>query len=236
MKELIDRVLRESGFRECPYFTKLRDGGFEKEDFVETQIQFYHAVTFFGRPMAALAAKIPGYALRLELVRNVWEEHGEGRLSKTHGATFRELLSRLGGVTAGDIERRSLWPEVRIFNTALSGACVLDEYLVGVAMMGIIERMFSEISAWLGQAIVDRGWLPRRRVVHYRLHEKLDVKHAEDFFDVLRPAWAASAENRYAIEQGLRMGSVLFTGLYDGLYRNRKRRLERRTLGPHART
>ena len=42
--------------------------------------------------------------------------------------------------------KRSLWPEVRIFNTCLSGTCVLDDYMVGVAMMGIIELMFCEIS------------------------------------------------------------------------------------------
>jgi hypothetical protein len=33
----------------------LADGSFDREDFVETQIQFFFAVVFFSRPMMALA-------------------------------------------------------------------------------------------------------------------------------------------------------------------------------------
>ena len=39
-----------------------------------------------------------------------------------------------------------MWPEVRAFNTVLVGACVMDEYLIGAGVMGIIERMFSDIA------------------------------------------------------------------------------------------
>ena len=148
MEKEIEIILQESGYKSNPYFVHLRDGTFEKEDFIATQIQFYFAVTFFSRPMAALAAKIPTPELRIEIVRNVWEEHGEGDASKIHGSTFLTLLDRLGKINYQDVNRQILWPELRIFNTTLSGACVLDEYLIGVGMMGIIERMFCEISSW----------------------------------------------------------------------------------------
>jgi pyrroloquinoline-quinone synthase len=72
-------------------------------------------------------------------------------------------------------------------------------------------------------------------MIHYDLHEEIDVKHSQDFFDVLAPAWEKSAENRYYIEQGLRLGAHVFNGLYEGLYRARKRRLMRRLRGPHSR-
>jgi pyrroloquinoline-quinone synthase len=235
MSELIDAVLDESRFRTNPYFAALRDGTFSKEDFVETQIQFYFAVTFFSRPMAALAAKIPAPELRIEILRNLWEEHGEGNLGGIHGRTFQEFLSRLANVTADEIHERTLWPEIRIFNTTLAGACLLDEYLIGVALLGVIERMFSEISCWLGQSVTERGWISRERMVHYSLHEKLDIKHAQDFFDVLAPAWEESPDSRYFIEQGLRMGAAVFNGLYDGLYRERSRRMKREVRGPHTR-
>lgn len=154
---LVDKVLSDENYSENPYFVNLSNGQFEKSDFVETQIQFYFAVVFFSRPMAALAAKIPTPEQRIEVIRNVWEEHGEGRLSDGHGSTFLEFLSRLANVTPEQVERRDLWPEIRIFNTTLSGACVLDNYLVGVSALGIIERMFSDISAWIGQGVVKRG-------------------------------------------------------------------------------
>lgn len=232
---LIDSILESSRYRENPYFRSLNDGSFSKGDFIETQIQFFWAVVFFSRPMAALAAKIPTPELRLEIVRNVWEEHGEGNLAKVHGTTFIEFLSRIGSVRPEEIEQRALWPEVRAFNIALSGTCVLDEYLTGVGMMGIIERMFSEISAWIGCGIVTRGWLAKDKMIHYSLHEKLDVKHSDDFFNILEKSWDHSDSDRYAIEQGLRLGAYIFNNLYDGLYLARTRRSLRSTRGMHSR-
>jgi pyrroloquinoline-quinone synthase len=228
---LIEAVLEESGYRENPYFRELASGGFSREDFLETQYQFYRVVTFFSRPMAALAAKIPTPELRLEVVRNLWEEHGEGDPARVHGTTFLELLARLRPEAprplAVALEERSQWPECRVFNTLLIGVCGLDEYLPGVGVMGIIERMFAEISAWIGRGIVTRGWLTEERMIHYSLHEELDLKHSGDFFAILEKSWDRSARARYEIEQGLRMGALAFNQLFDGLYRARARRAMR---------
>lgn len=228
---LVDEVLADVDYRENPYFRALEDGSFELSDFIETQLQFHSAVVFFSRPMAALAAKIPDAALRMEIVRNVWEEHGEGEVARMHGTTFVTFLSRLSCTSTEDVAHslasRPLWPEVRAFNTLLTGACVVDEYLVGVGTMGIIERMFAEISSWIGRGVVARGWLRREEMIHYNLHERLDLKHAADFFDVLVDAWGHGPEPRYRIEQGLRMGAVAFDQLYARLYRKRARRWQR---------
>lgn len=224
MNTLIDRILADARMADNPYFVALRDGSLTKDDFVETQIQFFFAVVFFSRPMSAVAARIPDPAQRVEILRNVWEEHGEGNSSLMHGETFLTLLDRLAGITRHDVEARALWPEVRAFNTTLVGAAVLDEHIVSVGMMGMIERMFCDISAWIGRAIVDRGWLSGDRLIHYNLHEKLDWRHSDDFFAVLRPTWVAGGANRYYIEQGLRLGACIFMALYEGLYRGRARR------------
>ncbi len=234
MNKLIEEILLESGFEKNNYFKSLNDGSFEKEDFIETQIQFYYAVIFFSRPMAALAAKIPSPLLRLEVLRNVWEEHGEGDHNKIHAATFLEFLLRVGAVKPAQIEERTLWPEIRIFNTTLAGACVLDEYLIGCGVLGMIERMFCEISSWIGTSVVKRGWLSSENMVHYNLHKDLDIKHSQDFFNVLQPSWDQNPENHYLIEQGLRLGATVFNGLYEGLYAQRKRRLYKSLPRPNS--
>lgn len=231
LDSLIGRVLDESGYRDNPYFSSLRDGSMDRADFVETQIQFYFAVIFFSRPMAAVAAKIPFPRQRVEVLRNVWEEHGEGDVRLMHGETFLELLSRLSGIDKHGVESRALWPEVRAFNTALVGAAVLDEFIVSASMMGIIERMFADISAWIGRAIVARGFLSEDRLIHYQLHEKLDQRHSEDFFQVVRAGYEASAEDRYYVEQGLRLGAYVFDRLYHDLHRARARRASASGLG-----
>lgn len=235
LKLLINSILEESKFRKNPYFSALRNGSFAKSDFIETQIQFYNAVIFFSRPMAALAAKIPTPQLRVEVLRNIWDEHGRGDFQQVHGATFTELLKRIGDITPADIECRALWPEIRAFNTSLTATCVLDEYLTGVGLMGIIERMFAEISAWIGNEIVNRGWLTQELLIHYTLHEEIDVQHAEDFFAILEHSWGKSLEDKYAIEQGLRLGAYIFNRLYEDLYHSRTRRVFRQTNGVHSR-
>ncbi|HEY5242043.1 MAG TPA: iron-containing redox enzyme family protein, partial [Polyangiaceae bacterium] len=131
---------------QSPYFRTLRDGSMTREQFVETQIQFFHAVIFFSRPMAALVGRIPRPQMRVALLENIGDEHGSGRLTVCHENTFLELLARLG-VERAEVDRRALWPEVRAFNAALLGACAHDDVYTGLAALGIIEDLFSGISA-----------------------------------------------------------------------------------------
>jgi pyrroloquinoline-quinone synthase len=226
---LVTRVLADTAVHGNPYFAALREQRFALPDFVETQIQFHDAVVFFSRPMAAVAAKIPSARSRVEILRNVWEEHGEGANDHHHGTTFMLFLERLAGLSQADVDARVLWPEVRQFNTTLTGACVMDDYAVGVGVLGAIERMFADISCWIGNAVVANGWLTEERLVHYRLHQELDVRHSEDFFDVLRPLWSRGKDERYLVEQGLRLGATAFDGLYRGLWNGRARRWLRET-------
>lgn len=227
MKDLINKILNEVDYTNNPYFKALNDGAFSKDDFIATQIQFYYAVVFFNRPMTALVAKIPDATLRLAILKNVWEEHGEGDIKNMHSNTFLEFLSRLGGISRSQVEKQTLWPEVRIFNTTLTGACVMDDFLIGVSVMGMIEMMFSEISHILSQGIIKNGWMTANNMIHYSLHKDLDVQHSQDFFDILDTFWCADPKNQYYIEQGLRMGATLFNNFYRDLFYSRARRLER---------
>lgn len=217
MNNLILKALALTDYQNNPYFVALKKREFEKSDFIQTQEHFYHAVNFFNRPMAVVAAKIPEQKLRLQILKNVWEEHGEGDVSKFHQATFKELLRRLG--SDRDVDDMSLSPHVRLFNTTLTGASVMDDFAVAVGVFGIIERMFVDISNMIGHAIVDNGWLESDQVIHYSLHKELDVRHSKDFFDILESFYG---EKRYEIEQGIMMGAVMFINLYTGLYHDRK--------------
>jgi len=231
LRALVNDVLTDVEHGKNPYLTALADGALSKDDFIETQLQFHGAVVFFSRPMAALAGKISEVRLRTEIVRNVWEEHGEGDAARAHGHTFETFLSRLMGCSVDDaraaLAARPMWPEVRAFNTVLVGACVVDDALVGAGTMGIIERMFSDISSQIGRAVVARGWLTAEQMIHYNLHEALDVKHAADFFDVLVHSFDDGELARHRIEQGLRMGAAAFDQLYAQLWRKRARRWHR---------
>ncbi len=76
---------------------------------------------------------------------------------------------------------------------------------------------------------------PDEKMIHYTLHHKLDIKHSEDFFDILKQPFLKSKENQYHIEQGLRLGATLFNDMYLGLWRSRKRRWILETPMPPSR-
>lgn len=211
-----ERILEQSGIRRNRYFQALEDGTLSLEEFRRSQEHFFFAVSFFPRPMAALVGRIPNPKQRLDILHNLVEEHGEFVEKQFHHTTFQQFLRSIGS-DPKKVEAQPLSPALRAFNSVLSCACVLDELEVGVACMGIIEYAFAGISATIGRAVVQRGWIRQRDLVHYALHAEIDERHAEEFFAVIEPRWAEPAR-RYFIEQGLRLGAYTFDRLYSDLY------------------
>jgi pyrroloquinoline-quinone synthase len=208
-------LFARTAFLDNPYLASLRDGGLSLDAFRRSQEQFFYAVSFFPRPMAALVGRIADPRLRLDILHNLVEEHGDFDERMFHHTTFQEFLRRLG-VNTDRLDSLHLWPEVRAFNSALTAACVLDELEVGVACMGMIEFAFADISADIGKGVVARGWLTSETLTHYKLHAEIDQRHADEFFAVIEPGWN-DPQKRYFIEQGLELGAYIFDRLYRDL-------------------
>jgi pyrroloquinoline-quinone synthase len=198
------------------YFTRLQDGSMTKAEFVLSQRQFFHAVRFFSRPIAALVARCPDSTMRMDLVRNLADEQGDFIPSQAHDRTFAAFLKSLG-VTGVEVTETAEGPEVRAFNCTLLGACMGAEVELAFGCLGIIEYAFAEISALIGKAVAARGWVRQESIVHYSLHAEIDRRHAEEFFAVIEPAWVRQPEKRPAILQGLELGRHAFARLYADL-------------------
>src|SRR2546421_6416948 len=209
------RTLEKSGILRNPYLQTLGDGTMTLEGFRRSQEHFLFAVSFFPRPMAALVGRIPNPKARLDILHNLVEEHGEFDEECFHHTTFQRFLRSIGSEPE-KLETAALSPALRAFNSVLTCACVLDELEVGVACMGIIEFAFARISAVIGQAVVEQGWVQKEDLVHYALHAQIDERHAEEFFAVIEPSWNDQAR-RYFIEQGLELGAYVFDRLYRDL-------------------
>jgi pyrroloquinoline-quinone synthase len=215
--ERVDRILSASGILENPYFESLRNGEMPREEFHQTQRQFYYAVDFFSRPMSALLMRLPCPKQRLSILANVVEEHGDFQPAAFHEATFRDFLVALGD--SARPERAEMGPPVHAFNSAIMAACLSDDIQVGIACLGIIEYAFADISALIGKAVVDRGWVTEDKLVHYSLHAAIDKKHAADFFELVEDDWHDPAM-RPLVEQGLQLGAYVFDRLYRDLILN----------------
>lgn len=196
-----------------PYFAALESGAMSLDDFRRSQEQFYHAVLYFPRPMAALVGRIPDPVRRLDILRNVVEEHGDFDPERFHEATFRQFLHSIG---ARDGDKVAAHAPVRAFNAAVSAACQLDEWEGGVACLGIVECAFADLSARIGRAVVGRGWLVEEKLTHYRLHAEIDVRHASEFFAIVEDAWD-DPRRRSLVVGGLELGAYVFDRLYRDL-------------------
>ena len=229
-----------SGILDSSYFATLQNSEMSRFTFERTQQQFFFAVRFFSRAMAALAARIPDSTTRLPLIHNLAEEHGltdeddatgfadiqeqdaagqhhPFHPTLAHDRTFLTFLERLNvasPVTGPEHVERSA---VRAFNLALWAACAIEPPSMAFACLGAIEYAFADVSALIGNSIVDRGWMSRDMLVHYKLHAEIDKRHAGDFFSVVLNDWADEAAGRPQVESGLSLGFYLFKRLYDDL-------------------
>lgn len=199
-----------------PYFMALERGEFERERFIQTQVQFLHAVALFPRAVALLATRMTRPEHRAPLLANVYEEHGEGDLEQGHERTFLKLLSRLG-CDEQALSAQAMWPQMRAFNAMFMGICAHDHVLTGVAMVGMFEDLFSGISTKMGQGMCAAGWLEPEQLIHYSVHEALDIEHARELYQVAAPFYHEPGA-RYAIEQGLSLGCWALLNLFEQLF------------------
>ena len=209
MNETLAIFLQAYNFRKNKFFEDLASGEMNLDQFIETQEQFYYAITGFSVPLALVTAEVPEYEDRMKILKHMGE---------TPGATFTELLKRLSGKAVITISPAQ--DEVLLFNSTLNDICRNHHYLKGIAALGIIERMFADISAFIGVTIVERGWLPKERIIHYTVQQKLDTVHAEDIFSILRPQYE---NHRETIDEGLMLGAITFLKLFQQLGEKVKR-------------
>ncbi len=152
---------------------------------------------------------------RLSILENIVEEHGSFSSAAYHETTFKQFL-QLIEVDTNNLENCHLSPEIRAFNSVLMNAAVFDEPEVGVACLGVIEYMFATISSIIGKGVVARGWCRETELKHYKLHEKIDIAHAMDFFNIIEKNWE-NPQRQYYIKQGIEMGIYIFDRLYRDL-------------------
>ena len=158
MKNFILELIKSSPIHSQPFFISLLNGMMDKEHFKETQIDLLDAVEFFSRPMFIISSKLDSYEDRYYLVKNILDEHGDGKIEMAHGNTFRRYLVSLGA-TEKQIKNRNPSKAVLKFNNILMECSLNRSVMRSVAMMGIIEERYSKISAIIVKEILKKNGL-----------------------------------------------------------------------------
>jgi|AntRauTorckE6833_2_1112554.scaffolds.fasta_scaffold08990_3 pyrroloquinoline-quinone synthase len=198
---------------ENPYFQSLASGGMSKDVFCASQKQFFYAVEFYPRPMALLVARIPDGQKRLDILRNVLEEHGNLEAQHFHASTFKQFLTSL------ECQEKSFPDQgaaIRAFNSTLVSTCAFDPIEIPLACLGIIEFAFSKISGLIGKSVVSHKWVEPHNLIHYSTHKTLDIQHALEFFSLVEPEWSIPEKKKLACI-GLNLGAYILDRLYRDL-------------------
>lgn len=181
VQKMADKILVDCRIFKGPFFNALLSKKMSFDMFKKIQIDFFYAVDFFSKPMAALIARLDQHDERINILHNIVEEHGDFNASHYHSETFRKFLKTLGLDPVKILDNTKPSPVVDAFNTALMGAVYSKEPLAGIACIGIIEYAFAEISAIIGNCVIDYGWVKRKELVHYGVHAELDKTHVKIF-------------------------------------------------------
>ena len=81
-------------------------------------------------------------------------------------------------------------PAVKFFNNSLMDIVKTKDILIGIAMFGMIEERYAEISMILVNHLIQNEWLTEKKLVHYSIHKDIDkplfskskFEHWEDIY------------------------------------------------------
>ena len=210
VKELARRIFEAAPIEQHPFVRALSGGAIEPRRAQEIAVQIFHVVDHVPRLLAALLSNLPDWQRRTPIVENLWEEHGRGREALVHVETYRRFLASIG--VAGDYDPPGL--AAIAYNRAVLDLCLHHHFAEGLGALGVIEEIVARVSPLVARYATARAGVGRGEIVHFSDHEVLDVKHADELYQL---AATELPRNRARVEQGMRLGHYYHCRLYSDL-------------------
>jgi pyrroloquinoline quinone (PQQ) biosynthesis protein C len=212
----IDEVFQRADVEHHPFFRALQSRALSPEEFRRGALQIYHVVHFFPRFLAALIANMDDHKERLDLVGNLYEEHGHMKEEHFHITTYRQFLDG-AGISPEEILRSRPIPPVVAYTRGVYDLCLHHHYLEGAAALGVIEQIVAIVSPIVARAALEGGFIPRGKLVHFDDHAVLDVTHAQEIY-AIADSYFGDPQNREHILLGLALGMYYHTRLYTDIF------------------
>lgn len=213
--KIIDMCNKINKIDDNKYFKKLQEFDIiftHLPDFILTQKLFAKAVDHWSRVLGKLLDKVPSHEERLVIVRNLYDEHGNGNILNSHVETFNRYLLSMENIYGGNIEIDTVNNPATIFNKELDGMLENKSWIYSVAALGMIEYTYITVSKIINKYITN--FITQDKIEHYSLHEILDVEHATELFSIINKFYDS---NNDEILAGIRYGYEIFNKLYNRL-------------------
>jgi len=187
------------------------------DKFLVTQECFISAIDNWSKLLGLLIFYLPTDKERLTIIKNLYDEHGDGDLNKSHTNTFKLLLKSLNydkNILLYN-DNLSSFNYVNKFNNDLKDIIMTKNWVYSVAVLGMIEYTYITVSKNIHNYLLN--FLPADQINHYSLHETLDVTHATELFELI-VSYIKNDELCPDIKQGILSGYNIMNELYSSLY------------------
>ena len=178
--------------------------------------QYYLYSRWFTMYVSAVIANMPDERPRAHLIKNLYEEYGEGKPECAHPAIFRRFLKALR-LDAAEVERTEPLPETRLFIHEYLFVCRDGHFLEALGALGPgTESIVPYIYHPIYEGLRKEPSLSEKDVEFFTLHMRMDVEHSANIKEALLE-YAVTKENQALIRQGameiLGARTVLWNGL-----------------------
>ena len=215
MYKYINELKENTPIKGQLYFSLLNQDQMSFETFKYSQVNFYKSVLKFSKPLFVLCSRIDNYEDRLKILENILDEHGNGNLKDTHGNTYKMYLNSLG---IEDNKFPESYEHVSCSNffSEVEKIVSLGNIDKALAMYGIIEDRYTEISSFVAKIVLKNKWIDKENLIHYSTHEELDKYHAMLFYSIIEQRWKKE-KSQNQIKKGLNIGNELVLRLFNDL-------------------
>lgn len=213
LQESINKILKH------PFLKRIEDGWLDKRQLQYFVKQYSVYCRYFPRFLAAAAANIPDDRTRMSIIENLWEEHGEGKIAKSHRILFNQFAASLE-VSVDDLDQAEALPTTRICCENLINLCHDGHFLESLGALGPGTEFFTnEEYSIIVRGLQKYDFLSEKDIEFWTVHISLDEGHYSEMIESIEP-WANTLENRYLIKTGAKKAIDLEILFWDGLEDN----------------
>ena len=216
--DALNKEIHAHPFFEDPFMKRISTpGGISREQARRFAI-FYYPHIFRTRLYQANTLGIcPDETVQFVLADIVYDEYGEGDLSKTHPAVYRRFLHALD-VPVEEYSQAPIFPELQMYIDSMMRLSQGGHWISAAAAVGIAsEWPIPEMYARFLKGLRTIPGIKEEDLELFSSHIGIDEHHSKMMRDALLP-YAEIPEGQFQIRQGVKLNldarRVMMAGLY----------------------
>jgi pyrroloquinoline-quinone synthase len=199
-----------------PFIRRIQDAWLTKDQLQYFAKQYNIYCQYFVRFLSACASNIPDDKTRMPVIVNLWEEHGEGNIEKSHRVLFEQFAMAVG------LNTRDLQLAKPLYSTSICCENLFNisrdhHFLMSMGALGPGTEYFtSDEYSLIYEGLKKYDFLDETSLTFWKVHIGLDDMHYSEFCRALEP-WLHDDEARGWVSMGARRAIDLEILFWDGL-------------------